>query len=887
MQAQSVEAVGDRAQDSPAHLPYLPGLDGLRALAVIAVLLYHADFEVYGGYLGVESFFVLSGFLITALLLLDRQNYGHVRLKAFCIRRAKRLLPALFVMLAGTLTLTAILLPNEFAALARDTLAAVGYATNWYQIAGGQSYFDAAERPSLLQHLWSLAIEEQFYVVWPLVFVAGMRLLRVRGLLALTLLAAIGSSLLMAVLFDPDVDPSRIYYGTDTRASAILLGAALALVWRPGRATPSAQPLAGLRRYTGAALDGAGLLALAGLLVAYVVVSDRQPLLYRGGFGLVALATAVVVAVTTHPLARLTPWLLERRPLRWVGLRSYGIYLWHWPIFMLTRPGVDVPDGGWQLQLLRFGLAFGLAALSYTFVELPIRRGALERVWRALRRPAANGEAPDLATADERPAADFAARAIAAAAAARSANLLGQIARWPRIWYRRWAPLIATSLLAVGVTYVTASVSQAAVRTSLSEAATPAPALPRTAAPAAPTPGAAAERLPEQAQVGSAAAPTAPPSTPPPAAESAAQAQPGAPAIDPALAAALQQILDTTVADGSIPGAAATVLLPDGSSWTGASGLADPDAELAMAPETRVRIGSLSKMFTAVVVLQLVEEGKLDLDAPIATWLPDLVPHADAITVRELLQHTSGLYDYLEDRKFLSRAYDDPDRVWQPSELVEYAAGFPSSFAPGAKNRWDYSNTNYVILGMLVEQATGRPLAQELRQRIFEPLGLRATYALPDDTVEGPQAHGFSKSVDQTEVAMSFTFGAANIVTTVGDLRVFGSALFTNRLLKPATRELMEQFVNGKGQYDMADLEYGLGLMRYSLPVGPGPNGQPRPAEASRVVGHIGGFGGFRAALWYAPADGTLVALSVNQASTDPNDFATQLFEAILQHQGR
>jgi peptidoglycan/LPS O-acetylase OafA/YrhL/CubicO group peptidase (beta-lactamase class C family) len=861
----------------------LPGLDGLRALAVIAVLLYHADFAVYGGYLGVESFFVLSGFLITALLLLDHQQNGRVLLKAFWIRRARRLLPALFVMLAGTLTLTAVLLPNELAALTRDTLAAVGYATNWYLIASSQSYFDAIERPSLLQHLWSLAIEEQFYVVWPLAFAAGMRLLRTRGLLALTLLAAIASAVMMALRFDPDIDPSRIYYGTDTRASALLLGAALALVWRPGRMASEAIPPAGARRYLGVMLDGAGLLALGGLLAAYLFVSDRNPLLYRGGFSLVAIATAVVVAATTHPRARLIPWLLERLPLRWIGLRSYGIYLWHWPIFMVTRPGIDLPDSGWQLQLLRFGLAVALAALSYTFVELPIRRGALERVWRALRRRLASDQTLEPAGADAGVAVVPAAHA--AGASTRPAELLKQIAGWPRVWYRRWAPLIATSLLAVGVTYVTASVSQAAMRTTLSDVAAPAPAPPQTATPRAPTARAVVERLPDQTQRGSTTdeRPT-PASTPAPALEPAAPSQP---VIDPALAGALQGILDTTVAEGSIPGAVLTVKLPNGVTWTGVSGMADPEDGVAMAPETRVRIGSLSKMFTAAVVLQLVEQGQIDLDAPIATWLPDLVPNADAITVRELLQHTSGLYDYLEDRKFLSRAYDDPKRDWQPGELVEYAAGQPPSFAPGAKNRWDYSNTNYVILGMIVEKATGRTLAQELRQRIFEPLGLRQTYMVPDDVVEGPQARGYSKSVDQTDVAMSFTFGAANIVTTVDDLRVFGSALFTDQLLKPDTRALMEQFVNGKGQYDMTDLEYGLGLMRYSLPVGPGPDGNARPAEASRVVGHIGGFGGFRAAMWYAPADGTLVALSVNQASTDPNDFATRVFETILESEGR
>src|SRR5215216_1043770 len=220
---------------APTRLAYLPGLDGVRALAVIAVLLYHADLAIYGGYLGVESFFVISGFLITALLLLDWHSHGRVRLKVFWARRARRLLPALFITLAGTLALTAILLPDELAGLTRDALAAIGYATNWYLVAGQRSYFDAALRPSLLQHLWSLAIEEQFYVVWPLLFAAGMRFLRARGLLALTLLAAIASGALMAALYDPGADPSRIYYATDTRAAALLLGAALALVWAPGR----------------------------------------------------------------------------------------------------------------------------------------------------------------------------------------------------------------------------------------------------------------------------------------------------------------------------------------------------------------------------------------------------------------------------------------------------------------------------------------------------------------------------------------------------------------------------------------------------------------------------------------------------------------------------
>jgi D-alanyl-D-alanine carboxypeptidase len=212
---------------------------------------------------------------------------------------------------------------------------------------------------------------------------------------------------------------------------------------------------------------------------------------------------------------------------------------------------------------------------------------------------------------------------------------------------------------------------------------------------------------------------------------------------------------------------------------------------------------------------------------------------------------------------------------------------FPSAFEPGAKDSWSYSSTNYVVLGMLVEQATGNSLAVEVRRRILEPLALRATYFAPEEQVAGPQARGYSKSDDHTEIAMSFGFAAANIVTTADDLRRFGHALFGDQLLEPETRDLMEQFVNGKGQYGMPELEYGLGLMRNRLPVGPGPDGQPRPEAESRVIGHIGGLGGFRAALWYAPESQMLVALSVNQTSTDPNQLATQVFDALLEQQGR
>nr|MDQ2998053.1 acyltransferase [Chloroflexota bacterium] len=238
-------ASSGQAEQYGARLPYLPGLDGLRALAVAAVLLYHAEIGVVGGFLGVELFFVLSGFLITALLFAEWQQHGRIQLAAFWMRRVRRLLPALLLLLAGTFALAWLLVPDELARLRADALAALGYVMNWRLVLSQQSYFDPMIRPSLLQNLWSLAIEEQFYLLWPLLFIVGMRYLRRSGLLAATLSLAAASVALMAWLYQPGADPSRMYYGTDTRAAGLLLGAALALAWPPRR-TPVAGRAAGL-----------------------------------------------------------------------------------------------------------------------------------------------------------------------------------------------------------------------------------------------------------------------------------------------------------------------------------------------------------------------------------------------------------------------------------------------------------------------------------------------------------------------------------------------------------------------------------------------------------------------------------------------------------------
>jgi len=355
------------------YIPPIPALDGIRAIAVIAVLLYHADLLwAPGGFLGVEVFFVLSGFLITALLWSELVASGGLGFRGFWFRRARRLLPALFGLLLVTLAAFLIGWPHEIAAIRGDVAAAFTYSSNWYLIGVNRSYFQTVGRPSPFGHLWSLAIEEQFYLLWPLALVLLYKVVRrakrVAGFIGG---AALLSAIAMWVLYNGN-DPSRVYYGTDTRAAGLLIGAALAVLWRPW--TPGFKVKVSPR-----ALELAALGAGAILVWAFWRWDEFSSFTYRPGLQLVSLASAVLVAASVHPETRLHA-VLGWKPLRWIGRRSYGIYLWHWPVYVVTRPGIDLGWSSGPTLVLRLGLTLLLAELSFRYVEEPIRRGALGRL---------------------------------------------------------------------------------------------------------------------------------------------------------------------------------------------------------------------------------------------------------------------------------------------------------------------------------------------------------------------------------------------------------------------------------------------------------------------------------------------------------------------------
>lgn len=370
-------AVTVRSAHHRARLSHFPALDGVRGIAVAAVLLFHGGFAwMGGGFLGVSTFFTLSGFLIAMLLFTEWRHSGRIDLTAFWARRLRRLMPALYLTLLGVALFGAtVATPDQLQRLRADGLATLGYVANWRFLMSGQRYGDLFGSPSPLLHAWSLGIEEQFYLLFPLV-VAGMlsrsRSLRRLALVGLVLFgSAVASSALMIVLHTPNGDRASVYYGTHTRIAEILAGTVLAVLyaWRgPARSRVGRWGLA-----------AGGVVGLGVSVAAWVVARESSSWLYEGGFAAYALATTAVVAAAVHPGP--VRVLLSVRPLQWLGRVSYGVYLFHWPLFLWLSPE-RTGLAGVPLFGVRVAATLILAGISYRFFEHPIRTGQRLVGWR-------------------------------------------------------------------------------------------------------------------------------------------------------------------------------------------------------------------------------------------------------------------------------------------------------------------------------------------------------------------------------------------------------------------------------------------------------------------------------------------------------------------------
>ena len=361
-------AIEPRADSAAGErgLPHLTGLDGIRGLAALAVVLFHAGVSwLPAGFLGVDVFFVVSGFLITALLVSERERDSNTDLAKFWLRRARRLLPVLALVLVVTTIYAAIMLQGTLGQHLHDVLMAAIYVTNWDLIIRGVSYFEMFERPSQLRHLWSLAVEEQFYIVWPILFTLVMRFLNLRWLWCIVAGLAVMSVIWMVILFTPGDDPSRVYFGSDPRAFTILIGVAVGLFWKPWRYTWG--------KPVGYAMDLVALLGMVVIVGIMVIARHWTDWMYPWGLLLTSLCAIVLVAFVVRP-GSLLGRMLEISPLRWLGQRSYSIYLWHWPVLLALQWEFGFePD---TLAIVAVGLlaTFALSELSYRFVETPMRR---------------------------------------------------------------------------------------------------------------------------------------------------------------------------------------------------------------------------------------------------------------------------------------------------------------------------------------------------------------------------------------------------------------------------------------------------------------------------------------------------------------------------------
>jgi peptidoglycan/LPS O-acetylase OafA/YrhL len=362
---------------TPRGIRYIPAIDGLRAVAVVAVMLYHLGFTwIPGGFLGVDLFFVISGYVITRLLLDSIQRSGGLDLRAFYKARIRRLFPPLVFMIFVTIIYISIWAPETMRRFISDSPFALLGGMNWWLVFRQTDYFDTISRPPLLQHTWSLGVEAQFYLIWPLILLLVLRQFgkaKIPG--AALIIAAFSGIALLLVSYEVDAantsQVSHVYFGTDTHSIGLFLGAALAVSWVPQNLQEQ------VNRRAQDFIDGIGVIGFVGLLGVFLLVNESDPTLYKLAFPLAGIFGCAILTSIVHPASRFAP-ILSSRVAVWIGERSYAIYLWHWVVFQVTRPAVDLEGSTWALYALRILVVFALADISLRLVELPVRSGLVE-----------------------------------------------------------------------------------------------------------------------------------------------------------------------------------------------------------------------------------------------------------------------------------------------------------------------------------------------------------------------------------------------------------------------------------------------------------------------------------------------------------------------------
>ena len=369
---------------APKGIRYIPAIDGLRALAVIAVLLYHLGFGwIPGGFLGVDLFFVISGYVITRLLLDSIQRSGGLDLRGFYAGRIRRLLPPLLFMLVITAIFVGVWAPDSMRRFLTDAPFALTGLMNWWLVFKEQDYFESFGRPPLLQHTWSLGVEAQYYLVWPLILLFVLKVFgkKVIPTAALAIATFSGIALFLASVradISATQDISHVYFGTDTHSIGLFLGSALAVSWIPQNLRMN------IEKRAQDFIDFIGVFGLIGILASFLFIQEADPTAYRIAFPLVGIFGSAIIMSVVHPASRFAP-LLQHPFLVWIGERSYAIYLWHWIVFQVTRPAQDLTGSTWALYLFRILVVFALADISQRWIEVPVRNGAISNWLRGMK----------------------------------------------------------------------------------------------------------------------------------------------------------------------------------------------------------------------------------------------------------------------------------------------------------------------------------------------------------------------------------------------------------------------------------------------------------------------------------------------------------------------